>query len=677
MHKVLFVLFLVIVNVQAQESISETQLNINNLAVWIQADGLTGTYANGYQRDAITYPAGEVPVVYQDGFVWGGLVYDGQKPGIRVGGNTYVGTNSSGIIRSDGTPGETTRIWRIRRDFATADLQRDAVLFYSRPKEEITPAHIEAIRNQYKTDWLEWPAALGAPFYDADGDGFYTPQFDSEGSPLLYPQADEPGYANGDQIVWLVYNDADSAQALTFAGSPPIGLETQVTLWAYKNQALGNVVYKKWKMIYKGTAKTSSDAKIDSMYVCTWTDTDLGKWSDDFLGFDLERMMAYTYNSQETDEFYAAIGFAPPALGYDLIAGPAIQTGNPTDVANIDFASIHGWKNLPYYTAWLKGSGSSDSDPNRGNDYNGTLQWYNVMRAFRPRPESAQEPLTDPWTGERIFFQNTGDPVSNSGWLDQYPGDRRIFPSTGPFTMARGDSQEVVVAIVIGQGDDRLDSIIKLRQNDDIAQAAFHNNAFKIIPAALVETQIFNGTANIKVHAQTDSSSTQSIIGQLVDAQGNIYFEETSMQPHILEMNELNITQIDEGLFLNLKTKNTQGQEFLWPKVQSQITTSGPLKISSVEIFDDNLNADGIANPGEFLHFGIALTNSSQFDKTNVTCRIKTGQIHDYRYEEKYQFEAITAHASTSMAYNRDNPESYFVYQISENALPGQTISFR
>lgn len=676
MRYLLIFTFLFTTHLQAQEEAPAAQLNINNLAMWVRANGLTGFGNFPNITESITFPAGKVPVVYQDGFVWGGVVRDGQEPEIRVGGNTFTGGTNAGIIQADGTPGDVTRIWRIRKDFATADLRRDAALFFQRAEAEITPSEIDEIKNQYKTDWQDWPADLGAPFYDADRDGLYTPQFDGEGSPLLYPESDEPGYANADQVIWLVYNDADSAKALTFAGSPSIGLETQVTIWAYKSPALENVIYKRWKMIYKGTSQSPPDAEIDSMFVIIWSDVDLGSFGDDFLGFDEERMQAYVYNSYNTDNLFTEIGSQPPALGYDLIAGPIVKTENPQDIAYVDFQSISYWKNQPFYSVWLKGTGSSDSDPNRGDNYDGTLQWYNVMLGYRPRPESPREPWVNPWTSEIILFQKTGDPIANSGWLDNNPGDRRIFSSSGPFAMARSDTQEVVIAIVAGLGVDRLDSIIKLRQNDDIAQAAFDQNAFQIIPSATVQTQIHNESATIKLQARADSLGTQSITAQLVDAQDQIYFEEASTQPHFLDLELQDIPPIEEGLFLNLKMKNEDGQEFIWPKMQSHITTSGPLSISAVELFDDNINADGIANPGEFIHFGVVLDNRSAFRKTIVNCRIKTGQ-YDYAYDaENFSFKNIVPHSQASMTYQKKYRSTYFSYQIPAEIQPGQFIAF-
>ena len=99
------------------------------------------------------------------------------------------------------------RIWRIRRDYLTADLRQDAADILDVAISTITSVDEEAVRDHYRTDWEEWPAEKGAPFYDAGGDGIYAPQFDGQGSPILVPDADEPGIADADPVVWLVAND--------------------------------------------------------------------------------------------------------------------------------------------------------------------------------------------------------------------------------------------------------------------------------------------------------------------------------------------------------------------------------------------------------------------------------------------------------------------------------------
>jgi hypothetical protein len=94
-----------------------------------------------------------------------------------------------------------------------------------------------------------------------------------------------------------------------------------------------------------------------------------------------------------------------------------------------------------------------------------------------------------------------GDPVSPGAgsWLDSAPADRRLLMSSGPFTMAPGDTQEVVVACIVGQGADRLSSVSALRFNDEFAQDAF-DKAFDLPsppPQPSVEASVDHGTVTL------------------------------------------------------------------------------------------------------------------------------------------------------------------------------------
>jgi len=70
----------------------------------------------------------------------------------------------------------------------------------------------------------------------------------------------------------------------------------------------------------------------------------------------------------------------------------------------------------------------------------------------------------------RFFF--SGDPVAGTGDLPvNFPlgvwggQETYIGTNTGPFSLAQGDTQEVVVAIVVSQGTDRLNSVTALKQD--------------------------------------------------------------------------------------------------------------------------------------------------------------------------------------------------------------------
>ena len=85
-------------------------------------------------------------------------------------------------------------------------------------------------------------------------------------------------------------------------------------------------------------------------------------------------------------------------------------------------------------------------------------------------------PWVNPITGEETPFLNTGDPVTGEGWLSTHespPADIRMLTSTGPFTLAVGDTQEIVLGCIIGQGTNRLSSIEVLRFYDKEAQQAY------------------------------------------------------------------------------------------------------------------------------------------------------------------------------------------------------------
>ena len=83
-------------------------------------------------------------------------------------------------------------------------------------------------------------------------------------------------------------------------------------------------------------------------------------------------------------------------------------------------------------------------------------------------------PIVDPF-GNTTRFMVAGDlsGLPSRNWVDTNPADRRFFMSSGPFRMLPGDSQTVIVAIMVGQCGDRLSSIKALKFNDDVAQEAY------------------------------------------------------------------------------------------------------------------------------------------------------------------------------------------------------------
>ncbi|MCH7497791.1 MAG: hypothetical protein IH971_08070 [Candidatus Marinimicrobia bacterium] len=351
----------------------------------------------------------------------------------------------------------TRHIWRVRRDYRTADLTADAASFTRLESFKINDEWLsDTIRvstqelfYQYDYDWQHWPAAEGAPFEDVDGDGLFN------------PAVDVPGEPNALQTVWLVANDlpnADGSNASDdFLLTPPIGIEMQMTLFATAVPAiepLNSTIFKRVKLIYTGLPDTPDSAHIDTMYISQFADPDVGDdFGDDFVGWDHDLEMGYVYDAPSGLENPPPARLEP-AVGYVFLEGPKVAG---------DALKISAFVNIP--------PGNPLEDPDLREH---APRFFNMMEGFLPRPPyPEQEPFISPITGDPVKFTHDGDPIAGTGWFDGLlfpPGERLFFMTTGPFAMALGDTQEVLLALVGALSTDPLASIVKLRYFAVVAQ---------------------------------------------------------------------------------------------------------------------------------------------------------------------------------------------------------------
>jgi hypothetical protein len=483
-------------------------LNINNLWTWARSDGQSNHSPSG--DNGTFFPRGTAFLIYQDGIMWGGKAYVDEaktQPApfgqlIRVGGANYLtGCREGRVIGQGATavpadPGaDDSRIYRIRRDYYTmseTELRRDAAESNEIPVSQVTDADMQRIFDQYAKDWVEWPVDYGAPFIDRNGNGVYDPPppFSENFTvdDLIAGGYDEPGVAGADvnspadQVLWTVYNDLDREQTLALQGSEPLGLEVQLTVWGYKRtDPLGNIFFRRVRIINKGGVDIDGSGTkgafwIDSMYVAQWSDPDLGSFADDLVGVDTVLSIGFVYNGNAIDSDFRKFNLPPPSGGYDFLQGPIIES--PGDSAVFGLQRRHGYKNLGMTSFSYFSAGSAISDPPR--DYTrGTLRWYKMLRGYAPK-DGPEEYYPFPPGVTPGPFPLSGDPVTQTGFIDGQgeawsfaPGDRRLNVSTGPFSLAPGDTQEVVVALVAGLGADRLSSVAVMKFNDRFAQNTY------------------------------------------------------------------------------------------------------------------------------------------------------------------------------------------------------------
>jgi hypothetical protein len=206
-----------------------------------------------------------------------------------------------------------------------------------------------------------------------------------------------------------------------------------------------------------------------------WHDDDVGDATDDLVGCNVDLSLGYTYNDTDGDNSY---GVEAPAAGADFFQGPIVPSeGDTASVLtwssdqSYHLESIPNYKKLPLtsFVKYINGN-ATYADPETSEE---TYRYMNGLIGL------TGESYIDPITNEASVFVHDGDPVAGTGRLDDNPGDRRYLMTSGPFSFAPGDVQEVVGCIILAAGSDWAKSITKLEYFDKFAQAAFDANLSK------------------------------------------------------------------------------------------------------------------------------------------------------------------------------------------------------
>nr|MBP6672302.1 CHRD domain-containing protein [Bacteroidota bacterium] len=449
-------------------------MTINNITAWYASDGRQEAVSPELKFSGAVFPRNTSAAVYSSGFYYGGILNDTGISRTFVNGGYYFPTFRQGAILGTGTGlsesifDPKVRIWRIRKDFITADLRRDASVTYGIVEQSVSIMDMQRLRNEYKKDWKEWPAAAGAPYYDKNGNNIYDPSFtlNEFGVEIPDTSSDEPGLAGADQVIWYVCNDLSEDSPWD---SDPVGLEQQITVWGYNTSgAMANTLYRRCRLIYKGTASVTATPSLTKMYIAIWSDADLGYGVDNFAGSDSVLGLGYVYNSRVRDPEYLKFNIVPPAIGYDILQGPVVK-GTSIDSALVNFSYRNGYRNLPVSSV----SYFSQFNPQPFLNSSGGNQVYNTLAGLDTRLGTAR---IDPLTQRPTRFWNNGDPVTRTGWIDgvyEGAGSRDLIVSSGPFTMALGDTQEIVTALIGAHSPDRVGSVNVLKYYDKQVQDDF------------------------------------------------------------------------------------------------------------------------------------------------------------------------------------------------------------
>lgn len=372
--------------------------------------------------------------------------------------------------------------------------------------------------GEISTDVLGWPAKGNDFFFQVHGFDLPDESTSSQGFGFFYDNVDTSGlipnqidvyephlgdfpriditncdveslkdaqYA--DEMYFWIYNDAGGNH--TQSGGDVIRMEVQVQSFAWStSDEINDMTFQRYKLINR------AQDPIDSTFFAVWVDPDLGCYTDDYIGCDTSRSLAYVYNEDALDGTTGCQcngGVATycdeiPLLGVDYFRGPnAPKVFNiigqdtflvdPVNNQIIDTLVPLGMSSFTYTNSGIGGGPPGQTDPNV------PAEFYNLISGSW----TDGTPLTYGGDGylsggalTKYAFPDAPDDVS--GWnmcTANLPfDDRRTLQASGPFTLISQAVNELIVGVVwVPDVAHACPNISPLLSADDIAQALFDN----------------------------------------------------------------------------------------------------------------------------------------------------------------------------------------------------------
>ena len=142
---IIIAILLINISLFAQDT-TKGVIDVGNITSWVSDYGyhpavVTNGGIAGYDYNG-TFPKGTAGGVYTEGIVWGGKVYDGNSPLVRVNGCTYFPGNYP-----------LTRLYRVRPFYDKKYIKDDAASTFLVPDSMVTDSMINIVYQQYQKDW--------------------------------------------------------------------------------------------------------------------------------------------------------------------------------------------------------------------------------------------------------------------------------------------------------------------------------------------------------------------------------------------------------------------------------------------------------------------------------------------------------------------------------------------
>jgi len=358
-------------------------------------------------------------------------------------------------------------------------------------------------------DWID-AVALGADFYDGNGDGLYNP-VDLNGNNQWDSDEDKPDIL-GDETYWCAYNDAVPMEERRW-NVELFGIEVKQTIFAFETAQLplSNVIFIRYKIKNTGLVV----ANLEDVIFGHPYDTDIGWLNRNLGGTDMARNASYCFG----DSTCFVGGVTPITFLADFLSGPVSYIPN---VSFIDYnwnGTYEDGIDIPLDTAYTyRGqlgvhvyegatnlrmkAGVTYAD---GNPYQGEpmmqIEVRNYLNGLQRNGNEA-DPCTYPYGEVRggvdcstinPYYWYSGDPVNNMGWINSVATENHAIFSLKPFNMQANQVKEVMLAYIVGTGVDALSSVTEAKLLSDQIQEFYEDNfGYPIILSADEPSAIVN-----------------------------------------------------------------------------------------------------------------------------------------------------------------------------------------
>ena len=444
------------------------------------------------------------------------------------------------------------RVWKINK--TTIDSFRQYLFNVPPPSIANWPGNGDPAYNQAKKL---------APFFDANGDGIYTPA--NGDYPLIL----------GDQAVYFIYNDNGGIHTQT--NGLTMNLEIHGMAYAYNcnaDSALNNTIFVDYKII------NHSNVNYNNVYVGMFTDLDIGNAQDDYIGCDVKRKMYYGYNGDANDANGAGYTYGANLAAQAVVFLKGIKADVNDGVDNnqncivdepgetIDFSNFiklyvnggvqdNAFDSCKAYYNALKGIWYNDSVLRYGgNGYNTGLPCGYMF------PGSSDHQYEFGIGGTCL---TPGPPQSSWDEISagQIPTDVRGVGSMGPFSITAGSIHSFHIAYVFGRdytGGGIQASINVMNERVDSIRSYFTNGMTPCGASLLLSSK--EGKLEAKSINVYPNPANESITILLPSLEKGARFEMYDITGKLClksqlvkEQNQIDISKLEEGLYL-LKINN-------------------------------------------------------------------------------------------------------------------------